>query len=135
MNKKISSNRRASFDYEFDRQIEMGLVLTGKQVRSIRDNSVTISESFGYIFNREIFLKNLCILKQNIPIKLLANRAEINKIIGTFEKKSYVLIPIEIYDKNGLIKVLIGLGKKSTKFDKREKIKKREIAREFKYID
>lgn len=128
-------NRKATFDYDFSSgQWEMGLVLKSRDVKAIRNHTLTISEGYGVIHDREVWLKNVNVAGLTKQIKLLAHRREINKIIGTFEKKSYVLIPIEVYDKNGKIKVQMGMGKQKSKHDKREKIKQRDLQREARYF-
>lgn len=129
---KTISNKN-SYIYEFQNTIECGLVLTGIHVKHIRKNSICINEAYGYIDKREIWIKNLKLGTLNPNIKLLLHKSQINKLIGTYEKKSYVIIPIEFYEKNGYFKIVIGLGQKLKLHDQKEKIKKRDLERETRF--
>tara|TARA_B100000579_G_C22544100_1_gene716671 strand:+ start:209 stop:655 length:447 start_codon:yes stop_codon:yes gene_type:complete len=129
--KIIATNKRASFDYQINLKLDAGLILTGSEVKSLRFNSSSIKESFVEEKVGELWLCN-CFIKKydssseknNNPSrkrKLLLNKKEINKVIGSVKKDGFSIIPISMYfNDKGLVKLLIGLGKGKKKFDKRE---------------
>ncbi|MDD3679207.1 MAG: SsrA-binding protein SmpB [Patescibacteria group bacterium] len=138
--KSYAENKKGYFNYEILDEFEAGLVLSGGEVKSIRDGKISIRESFATIKNGEIWLTNAHInpyepAKENDyeptrPRKLLLSRGEIDKIIGKLTNDGYTLIPLKIYDKKGKIKALIGLVRGKKKHDKREIIKKRDRKRD-----
>ena len=129
--KIIATNKKAKFDYQISLNLDAGIVLTGPEVKSLRNNSSSIKKS--YIENNygELWLCN-CFIKKyessnekdNNPIrkrKLLLNKKELNKILGSVRKEGFSVVPISIYfNERGLVKINIGLGKGKKKFDKRE---------------
>ena len=129
--KIIATNKRANFDYEISLKIDAGLVLTGSEVKSLRNNSPSIKESYVEEKGSELWLCN-CFIKKyesssnndNNPTrhrKLLVNKKELNKIFGSVKKDGFSIIPINMYfNDGGLVKLNIGLGKGKKKFDKRE---------------
>lgn len=126
----ICKNRKYKIEYEVIYTVDCGMVLQGDEVKSIRNSSISITESYGLVKNNEIFIKNLTLLKAFTPDrmkKLLLHRRQINKIIAFCLNPSIVVIPTEVYEKNGIFKVIIICGKKLKKFDKREKIKQKEM--------
>lgn len=119
------------FLYQFDLKLEVGLVLEGNEVKLIRNNHPSITASYGFFANRELFIKNLTIYKNfERNIKCLLHKSELKKIYDLYTKKKYIIIPIKIYEKNGKFKMLIGVGVKQNERDRREEIKKRDAQRE-----
>ena len=138
--KIISNNRKARFNYFFSEFYEAGVVLTGSEVKSLRDGKVNISESYAFDFNGEIFLVN-----SHIPSykessynnhdpkrnrKLLLNKKEINKLIGRINREGFTLIPTKLYFKKGKAKIEIAVAKGKKQYDKRQTKKKRDWNRE-----
>ena len=129
--KVIAKNKRANFDYNISNKYDAGIILTGSEVKSLRNYSASIKESYVDENNSELWLCN-CHIKQYEssnekefnPVrqrKLLLNKKEINKILGFIRKEGFSLIPISMYfNENGLVKLNIGLGKGKKKYDKRE---------------
>ena len=136
----IAKNRKAYFQYEILEKIEAGVVLTGTEVKSVRNRDVSINESFAHLNNGEIFLYEMHIgeykqgNRQNHEPKrvrkLLLHKREIAKITGKIKQKGYTMIPLSLYFKEGVVKVELALVRGKTKIDKREDIKKRDIDRE-----
>ena len=136
----IAKNRKAYFQYEILEKIEAGIVLTGTEVKSVRNRDVSINESFAHLNNGEIFVYEMHIgeykqgNRQNHEPKrvrkLLLHKREIAKITGKIKQKGYTMIPLSLYFKEGVVKVELALVRGKTKIDKREDIKKRDIDRE-----
>ena len=136
----IARNRKAHFQYEILEKVETGIVLTGTEVKSIRNRDVSINESFAHLDNGEIFLYEMHIgqYKQGNRDnhepkrvrKLLLHKKEINKIAGKIKQKGYTMVPLSLYFKEGIVKVELALVKGKTMVDKRDDIKKRDIERE-----
>jgi SsrA-binding protein len=138
--KLLANNKKAYFDYFIEDKWEAGISLFGTEVKSIRMGKVSIKESYIKIENGEVFVYNMHVSpyeKGNIfnrdPIrvkKLLLHRAEINKITGKIAEKGYTLVPLQVYLKDGLIKVEVGLAKGKKLYDKRDSIAKKDVRRE-----
>ncbi|MCR2822460.1 SsrA-binding protein SmpB [Lederbergia panacisoli] len=138
--KLIAQNKRANHDYFIEDTYEAGMVLQGTEIKSIRAGKVNIRDSFARIQNGELFLHNAHISPyeqgnryNHDPLrtrKLLLHRKEINKLIGESKEQGYSIIPLKIYLKNGVAKILIGLGKGKKKYDKREDLKQKEAKRD-----
>ncbi len=136
----IAKNRKAHFEYEIIEKIEAGIVLTGTEVKSIRNRDVSINESFAHLDNGEIFIYEMHIgqykqgNRQNHEPKrlrkLLLHKREIDKIIGKVNQKGYTMIPLSLYFKDGIVKVELALVRGKSKVDKRDDIKKRAVERE-----
>lgn len=136
----IAKNRKAYFQYEIIEKIEAGIVLTGTEVKSVRNRDVSINESFAHLNNGEIFVYEMHIgqykqgNRQNHEPKrirkLLLHKREIAKIAGKIKQKGYTMVPLSLYFKEGVVKVELALVRGKTKIDKREDIKKRDIDRE-----
>ncbi len=136
----IARNRKASFQYEILEKIEAGIVLTGTEVKSVRNKDVSINESFAHINNGEIFIYEMHIgeykqgNRQNHEPKrvrkLLLHKREIARIVGKIKQKGYTMVPLSLYFKEGLVKVELALVRGKTQIDKREDIKKRDVDRE-----
>ena len=138
--KIISHNRKARFNYFFKEFYEAGIVLTGSEIKSLRDGKVNISESYAFDENGEIYLVN-----SHIPTykessynnhdpkrnrKLLLNKREINKLIGNINREGLTLIPTKLYFKKGKAKIEIAVAKGKKLYDKRHTKKKRDWNRE-----
>ena len=129
--KIIAANKRAVYDYDISLKLDAGLVLNGSEVKSLRYNSSSIKESYVEGIDNELWLCN-CFIKKyessnNKDLnptrkrKLLLNKKEANKILGSVKKDGYSIIPIMMYfSESGFIKLNIGLGKGKKKYDKRE---------------
>ena len=129
--KVIATNKKANFDYQISLKLDAGIVLTGSEVKSLRNNSSSIKESYIENNGGELWLCNCHIKKyessnekDNNPIrkrKLLLNKKELNKVLGSVRREGFSIVPISIYfNDKGLAKLNIGLGKGKKKFDKRE---------------
>jgi SsrA-binding protein len=136
-------NRSAFHEYFFDNKYVAGVVLTGTEVKSLREGKASFNDSYCLIHKGEMWLKSLHIAEyshgttnNHDPIrdrKLLLQKREISKIEGKLKEKGYTLIPLRIFfNEKNLIKVEIGLGKVKKLHDKRETIKKRDVEREMK---
>jgi SsrA-binding protein len=141
MQKKIvCQNRKARHDYFIDEIYEAGIVLSGPEVKSLRESSASLKDTYARIKDGELFLYNMHItpypFAHNLnlnPIrtrKLLMQKREIKRLIGKTEEKGYSLIPLSIYLLRGLIKVELALAKGKRKYDKRHVLREREMKRE-----
>ncbi len=132
-------NREAKYNYFILESLECGIVLTGTEIKSIRDGRVNLKDSYAIIRNHEVFLLNTHISEYkegNLfnhqarrSRKLLLHKKEILKLRDKVELEGYTLIPLKIYFKNGLAKVSLGVCKGKKNYDKRESIKERDIKR------
>lgn len=133
-------NRKARFNYFIEEEIECGIVLTGTEIKSIRQGNCNIGDSYALIRNEEVFLVNVFISlykegnifnhQERRTRKLLLHKKEIKKLNDKIELSGYTLVPLKIYFKGGIAKVLLGLAKGKKDYDKRETIKQRDIARD-----
>ncbi|MBW1673091.1 MAG: SsrA-binding protein SmpB [Deltaproteobacteria bacterium] len=141
MQKKIvCQNRKARYDYSIDEIYEAGIVLSGPEVKSLRESRASLKDTYARIKNGELFLYNMHItpypFAHNLnldPIrtrKLLMQKREIKRLIGKTEEKGYSLIPLSIYLLRGIIKVELALAKGKRKYDKRHVLREREMKRE-----
>ncbi|MDE5587898.1 MAG: SsrA-binding protein SmpB [Acetatifactor sp.] len=144
--KLIANNKKAYHDYFIEETYEAGVALHGTEVKSLRMGKCSIKESFIRIENGEVFVYGMHVSpyeKGNIfnkdPLrvkKLLLHKYEINKLGGQVAEKGYTLVPLQVYFKEGKVKVEIGLARGKKLYDKREDIAKkdarREMEREFK---
>lgn len=142
MSQKIfAENNIAHFNYFIKQTVEAGISLQGWEVKSIRDNKVSIKE--GYIINKtgnieivgmHISPSQKTSIFSNIEPtrtrRLLLNRNEINKIIGFNAENGQTVIPLKLYETNGKIKLLIGFGVGKNQKDKRDTVKERDWKRE-----
>jgi len=138
--KVIAVNRRATHDYFIDERIEAGLVLTGTEIKSIREGRVNLREGYARIIGDEAWLVNVHIAPydhgnryNHEPLrdrKLLLHRGEIATLIGRVRQRGYTMVPLQLYLKHGKAKVEIGLARGKHQYDKRESIAKREAQRE-----
>jgi len=140
--KIIAKNKRAEYLYTIFDKWEAGIVLTGAEVKGVRKGNIAFKDSYVEPINNELYIVGLYISPENSPFKinpdrkrkLLLHRREINKIIGRITEKGYTVVPLSIYIKNNLVKVQIGLAKGKRKYDKKEKIKQRDLDREIKSL-
>ena len=133
-------NRVARHDYFILEEIECGIVLTGTEIKSIREGKANIKDSYGIIKNGEVFLLNMFISpykqgnifnhQETRTRKLLLHKTEIRKLDQSIKLEGNTLIPLKIYFVKGRAKVLLGLCKGKKNYDKRETIKERDIKRD-----
>ena len=138
--KIITINRKASFNYFFQELIEAGIVLKGSEIKSVRSGKINIAESYAVEKKGEIFLVNSHIpaykqasYSNHDPYserKLLFNRKEINKLIGSVNEDGLSLVPTKMYFKKGKAKIEIAVAKGKKKYDKRNTKKTRDWNRE-----
>ena len=136
----IARNKRARHDYHILETWEAGLVLTGTEVKSLRDGRANISDAYGIVKDGEVFLLNLHISQYESrgyanhepdrTRKLLLHRKEIRRLIGAVERQGLTLVPLELYFKNGVAKVALALGKGKKLHDKRDTERSRDAERE-----
>ena len=137
----LCNNKKSSFKYSFVKKIEAGLVLSGWEVKSLKDGNGQISESYISVKKDELFLCNAHIKAINIKNnhehqnptqnrKLLLNRKEINMLQGQSSLKGLTIVPIKLYTKKGIIKLEIALAKGKKLFDKRQDEKRKDWNRQ-----
>ena len=136
----IQENKKARFDYEIMETFEAGLVLTGSEVKSLRDRSVQLKDSYVTFKGNEAFLQNAHISEYKASSynnhtperlrKLLLNRSELQEIYDAIREKGYTCVPLKIYFKAGRAKLEIALVRGKKLHDKRESIKKKDVQRE-----
>ncbi len=137
-------NRKAKFDYFIEREIEAGIVLTGTEIKSIRNGSADLKDSYGLIKNNEVYLLNFYIAKydngnrfnheERRTRKLLLHKKEVNRIASEINKEGYSFIPLKLYIKKSHAKVLMGVAKGKHIYDKRQTIKERQLNKEAKNV-
>lgn len=133
-------NRKARHDYFIEEEYECGIVLTGTEIKSIRDGKANIKDSYAIIRKNEFFLLNMFIShykegnifnhNETRTRKLLMHKKEILKLNDKITLQGYTLIPLKVYFKSNKAKVLLGLCKGKKNYDKRESIKERDIKRQ-----
>ena len=133
-------NRKARHDYFIEEEFECGIVLTGTEIKSIRDGRCNIGDSYGHIRKGELFVLNMFIgeykegnifnHEETRTRKLLMHKKEILKLNNKITLEGYTLIPLKVYFKDNKAKVLLGLCKGKKDYDKRESMKERDIQRE-----
>ncbi|KGP72008.1 SsrA-binding protein SmpB [Pontibacillus yanchengensis] len=138
--KVVAQNRKANHDFYIEDTFEAGIVLKGTEIKSIRAGRVNMKEAFARVDKGEVFIHNMHISAyeqgnqfNHEPTrmrKLLLHRKEIDRLIGETQQQGYSLVPLKMYIKNGVAKVLIGLGKGKKKYDKREDLKRKQAKRD-----
>lgn len=133
------NNRKVRFDYEILEEIESGIVLTGTEIKSIKDGKANLRDSYAIIRNNEVFLLNMHIShykegnifnhEETRTRKLLLHRKEILKLRDKLDLQGLTLVPLKLYFKRNKAKILLGLGKGKKTYDKRESIKEKDIKR------
>ena len=138
--KLIAENRRARHDYHLLDRLEAGLVLTGTEVKSLREGRVTLQQAYADVREGEAWLlgANIATYDQgNIanhdperPRKLLLHRGEISSLIGKVKERGLTLVPTRLYFKDGRVKVELALARGKERHDKRRDIAQREADRQ-----
>lgn len=137
----VAQNRKARHNYAIEETVEAGIVLTGTEVKSLRAGRASISECYAAEEGGELYLINSHIPEYppagrfnhepRRPRKLLLHRRQIEKLVGAITREGYTLVPLSIYfDKRGMAKVELGLGRGKKKHDKRAAIKERDWQRQ-----
>ena len=137
----IAVNKKARHDYFIEEKLEAGLVLEGWEVKSLRDKKVQLRDAHVFLKNGEAWMSNVLITP--LPTvsthvkpepsrirKLLLNKREISRLIGSVERKGYTIVPLSLYWKRGKAKAEIGLAKGKQAHDKRATIKERDWQRD-----
>jgi len=139
--KVYAENKKATFDYEVLEKYEAGLVLVGQEVKSIRTGQMQLAASYVIIRNgrAELIGAKIPAYQPNNTAegynpeqtrKLLLNKKELDYLAGKVKERGFSLIPLKVYDNNGRIKLEFGLAKGKKSFNKKEKIKKRDVERD-----
>lgn len=139
--KVIAENRRARFDYAIEDDIECGIILEGSEVKSLRQNSANIAESYAMVENGELWLTNAYIApyeqartfshEERRRRKLLVSKKELSRLWGDTQRKGMTLVPLVLYfNHRGLVKLKIGIAKGKKTHDKRETQAKRDWNRQ-----
>lgn len=135
----VCRNRRARHNYDILDEIQCGIVLTGSEVKSIRDNKVTIDDGYARVEGGEVWLHNVDVAEypqatylnheRRRPRKLLLHRREIRKFAENAEHGGMTLVPLALYFSRGLVKVTLGVAKGRKLHDKRDRLRKQEADR------
>ncbi|MBI4498340.1 MAG: SsrA-binding protein SmpB [Chloroflexi bacterium] len=138
--KVISVNRKAYFDYEVLDSLEAGMVLTGTEIKSLREGRVNLRDAYARVEHGEVWLYNMHIAPyahgnryNHEPMrrrKLLLHRGQIAELAGRTAEKGYTLVPLRLYLKDGYAKIELGVVRGKRQYDKRETIARREAERE-----
>ena len=138
--KLVAENRRARHDYELLDRYEAGLVLTGTEVKSLRDGRATLAQAYGDVRGDEVWLVGADIapyghgnMANHEPLrdrKLLLHRGEIASLIGKVRERGFTLVPTKLYFKDGRVKVELALARGKDVRDKREDISRRDAQRQ-----
>lgn len=135
---RVAVNRRARFDYEITDEVEAGLVLTGTEVKSLRRGTVNLTDAYAGPKEGALWLFNLHIgeypnaprrfqHEPTRPRKLLLKKREIDRLLGAVKREGMTLVPLSLFfNRRGIAKLSLGLGKGKRKADKRETIKQRD---------
>jgi SsrA-binding protein len=136
----VARNKRARHDYHILETWEAGLVLTGTEVKSLRDGKANLADAYGVVNGGEVYLLNLHISpyeqgnyfnhEPTRTRKLLLHRREIRKLIGAVERQGLTLVPLDLYFKRGVAKVTLALAKGKKLHDKRDDARRRDDERE-----
>ena len=138
--KLIAKNPTAYHNYSIEDKIEAGIVLSGTEIKSIRNGKVNLKDSYAIIKNGEAFIMGMHIsayehgnIFNKDPLrvrKLLLHREEIRRLASRIKEKGLTLVPLQVYFKNSLVKVEIGLARGKKLYDKREDIARKDARRE-----
>ncbi|MDE7381046.1 MAG: SsrA-binding protein SmpB [Muribaculaceae bacterium] len=134
-------NKRANFDYEISDTYTAGIVLTGTEIKSIRDGKASLTDTYCLVENGEVWVKNMHISEYSFGSynnhivrrdrKLLLNKKEIAKLTKASEDPGFTIVPIRLFiNERGLAKLLIGVGRGKKEYDKRNSIRDREQKRD-----
>ena len=133
-------NRRATFDYAINETFTAGIVLTGTEIKSIRQGKASLVDTFCYVNNGEVWVKNMYVAEyfygtynnhaERRDRKLLLNRKEIVKLEKNGKEAGFTIVPLRLFiNDRGLAKLVIGIGRGKKEYDKRQSIKEREDKR------
>ena len=133
-------NRRANFDYEISETFTAGIMLTGTEIKALRNGKASLVDSFCYVNNGEVWVKNMYIAEYFYGTynnhetrrdrKLLLNRKEINRLSRSGKETGFTIVPMRLFiNDRGLAKLVIGIGRGKKEYDKRQSIKEREDKR------
>jgi SsrA-binding protein len=138
--KIVARNRRARHEFDLLESLEAGIVLTGTEVKSLRNGKASLEESYAGIDGREVWLygcdipeylqANRMNHKPKRPRKLLLHRQEIDKLVAKASEKGLTIVPLKLYFKEGLAKVELSIARGRKLFDKREALKKQDARRD-----
>jgi SsrA-binding protein len=138
--KVVARNRRARFEYDLLEKVEAGIVLTGTEVKSLRNGKASLEEAYASIDRDEAWLHGCDIPeytqanrmnhKPKRARKLLLHRREIDKLVSKASERGFTLVPLQIYFKNGIAKVEISVAKGRKLYDKRDALKKQDARRD-----
>jgi SsrA-binding protein len=139
--KIVADNRKARHDYFIEESYEAGIVLTGSEIKSVRNARVNLRGGYARVTNGEVWLYDVHIAsyeqsgtyynhEPTRPRKLLLHRREISRIVGQVERQGYTLVPLRLYLKGRRAKLELGLAKGKKLYDKRDDIAKREARRD-----
>lgn len=134
-------NRRATFDYAIGDTYTAGLVLTGTEIKSIRQGKASLADTFCYVANNEVWVKNMYIAEYFYGTynnhaarrdrKLLLNRKELDRLDKDGKEAGFTIVPLKLFiNERGLAKLVIGLARGKKEYDKRQSIKEREDKRD-----
>lgn len=139
-NKSLAANKKAYHDYFVEETLECGMCLSGNEVKSVKDGKISIKESWVGIENGELILKGCHITKwdtanmfdvdERRERKLLAHKNEIKNWANQIKLDGYTIVPLEVYSKQGKVKIKLGLCKGKHNYDKRDALKKKDMKRE-----
>ena len=139
MKKIVATNPTARHNYTIEDTYEAGIVLTGTEIKSIKQGKVNLKDSYANIKNGEVFIYGMHVSPYDFgniynkdPLrtrKLLLNRREINKLTGLIKQKGLTLVPISLYFSGHFVKVELGVGKGKKLYDKRQDIAKKDAER------
>ena len=135
----VSENRKARFDYDILETLEGGIALVGSEVKSLRAGTISLSESYARVRDNEVFLVN-CDIPEYIDAnrfnhrrkrdrKLLLHKREIQRFAKRALEKGLTLVPLKLYFRGGRAKLLVGLCKGKQNYDKRQAMKKQDVER------
>lgn len=133
-------NKRANFDYAISETFTAGIVLTGTEIKSIRQGKASLVDAFCYVNNGEVWIKNMYIAEyfygtynnhvERRDRKLLLNKKEISRLERNGKEAGFTIVPLRLFiNDRGLAKVVIGIGRGKKEYDKRQSIKEREDKR------
>lgn len=136
----MAQNRKARYNFHIIETVEAGIVLKGTEIKSIRGGQISLQDGFAGFRDDELWLYNVHIAPfkegnqfNHEPLrtrKLLLKRQELDRLMGLVQQQGHTLVPLKVYLKNGVAKVLIGLARGKKQFDKRESIKRKDQKRE-----
>lgn len=129
----VTINRRARYDYQLGEELSCGLVLSGPEVRLIRDHHVQLKGSFVTLKNGELWLNNLTLGAETTKnLKLLVTKRQLNTLARA-KQDGLQIVPVRLLAGGRYIKLIVATGKGKKRYDKRETIKKRDLSRNLKH--